>query len=71
MGWTAADVGRYLGISRARLDELRFEDSFPHAEWTREGQQLWRPGDVRLWSATHLEMLQQHRRSSNTDRIGT
>ena len=71
MAWTAADVAQYLGISTADLDELRLEDSFPHPGWARDGQQLWRPTDVRLWTATHIEMLRQRRRSANADRLET
>jgi hypothetical protein len=71
MGWTAADVARYLGIPGGSLDELRLKGSFPHPEWTRGGRQLWRPSEVRLWAATHIEMLRQRDRSSDADRLET
>ena len=68
MAWTATDVAEYLGISAASLDELRLEDSFPAAEWAHHGQQLWRPTVVRMWTATHIDLLRQHRRASSADR---
>jgi predicted DNA-binding transcriptional regulator AlpA len=71
MAWNAAEVAEYLGISAASFDELRLDDSFPHAEWARDGRELWNPGDVRLWTATHIQMVRQHRRSSNAGRLGT
>jgi hypothetical protein len=63
MGWSASGVAQYLGISQEHLQELRLEDSFPPPKWGRGGQPMWQAVDVRLWAATHLEVLRRHRRS--------
>jgi len=70
MAWNAAEVAQYLGISAASFDDLRREQSFPHPQWARDGQQRWQPTDVRLWTTTHIEMLRQRHRSSDPDKPG-
>ena len=61
--WTASEVARYLGVSPASLQAFRLDGSFPQPGFARSGQLLWRPADVRVWAATHLDVLHQRRGS--------
>ena len=49
----AAEIGRMLGVSRQRVQQLVSRPDFPRPEVVLEMGKVWRRGDIERWARAH------------------
>ena len=55
----AAEIGRMLGVSRQRVQQLVSRDGFPEPEAVLEMGKVWKRSDIEDWARSQGRQLQQ------------
>jgi predicted DNA-binding transcriptional regulator AlpA len=55
----AAEIGRLLGVSRQRVQQLVNRDDFPEPEAVLEMGKVWKRSDVEEWARSRGRQLKQ------------
>jgi predicted DNA-binding transcriptional regulator AlpA len=55
----AAEIGRMLGVSRQRVQQLVSREGFPEPEAVLEMGKVWKRSDIEDWARSQGRQLQQ------------
>jgi predicted DNA-binding transcriptional regulator AlpA len=55
----AAEIGRMLGVSRQRVQQLVNRDDFPEPEAVLEMGKVWKRSDVEEWARSRGRQVKQ------------
>jgi prophage regulatory protein len=53
----AAEIGRMLGVSRQRVQQLIKRDDFPEPDVVLEMGKVWKRADVEAWAREHGRLI--------------
>jgi predicted DNA-binding transcriptional regulator AlpA len=56
----AAEIGRLLGVSRQRVQQLVSRDGFPKPEAVLEMGKVWKRSDVEAWARSQGRQIKQN-----------
>lgn len=62
----AAEIGRMLGVSRQRVQQLVGRDGFPEPEVVLDMGKVWKRADVEEWARSHGRQVKENKGASGT-----